>query len=370
MASQSVRNRAAIRNEALRLRDLFEAAGAEPFEAAILQPAETLLDLYGEEIRGRAYVTTDPQQGEMMLRPDFTVPVVQAHMESGRTPARYTYFGPVFRQQEQDPTRPNEYFQTGLELFGGDDPAQADADVFAAISEALSGLPLRAVTGDIGLISAAIDGLEASEVRKSALRRHLWRPRRFRAMLDRFAGRLPVPVARQTLMKDVLAGADVLATAGPAIGLRSREEVLARLARLAEDAAEPAIPSGQVDLLDRLLSLTGSLTDVVPVLRALQGQMPSLTSAADQIEARIAALQARGIDVAALQFEGSFGRTALEYYDGFVFGLMAQGRDDWPAVASGGRFDALTRVLGGGRVIPAVGAVIRPELALTLKEAR
>ena len=34
----------------------FEAAGATRIEADILQPADTLLDLYGEDIRARAYV--------------------------------------------------------------------------------------------------------------------------------------------------------------------------------------------------------------------------------------------------------------------------------------------------------------------------
>ena len=54
----------------------------------MLQPAGTLLDLYGEDIRARAYVTDDPVRGEMMLRPDFTVPVVQAHMAHGGGSAR------------------------------------------------------------------------------------------------------------------------------------------------------------------------------------------------------------------------------------------------------------------------------------------
>lgn len=361
---------AAIRDEALRLRADFVAQGAEPFEAAILQPAEILLDLYGEDIRGRAYVTADPEHGEQMLRPDFTVPVVQAHMASGRSAARYTYCGPVFRQQEQDPGRPNEYFQTGLEIFGGAKPAEDDAEVFAAISEAVSGLSLRAVTGDIGLLSAAIDGLEASDIRKSALRRHMWRPRRFRTLLERYAGRLPTSEARRDLLAKVAKGGDVLAQAGPQIGLRSNDEVLKRLAVLVEDAEEPVIPSDQVDLLDRLLNLKCAAPDVLPVLRAMEVQMPSLAPAADRIEARLDALIARDVDVATLDFEGSFGRTALEYYDGFVFGLMPAGQDDWPPVASGGRYDALTRVLGAGREIQAVGGVIRPGLIVDLKDAQ
>ena len=47
---------------------LFQQAGAATVQAAILQPAETLLDLYGEDIRARAYVTSDPLRGEQMLR--------------------------------------------------------------------------------------------------------------------------------------------------------------------------------------------------------------------------------------------------------------------------------------------------------------
>jgi ATP phosphoribosyltransferase regulatory subunit len=56
----------------------------------------------------------------------------------------------------------------------------------------------------------------------------------------------------------------------------------------------------------------------------------------------------------------------MEYYDGFVFGFFAPARPDLPPVASGGRYDALTRVLGQGRSIPAVGGVIRPALTLEL----
>ena len=77
----------AIRAEAERLYAAFLAAGAAPVEADIRRPADTLLDLDGEDIRARAYVTHDPIRGEMMLRPDFTVPVVQAHMASGADPA-------------------------------------------------------------------------------------------------------------------------------------------------------------------------------------------------------------------------------------------------------------------------------------------
>ena len=41
--------------------------------------------------------------------------------------------------------------------------------------------------------------------------------------------------------------------------------------------------------------------------------------------------QARGVDVDNLDFEGSsYGRTSMEYYDGFVFGFYAETRPDLP----------------------------------------
>ena len=132
---------------AARLRMNFEAAGAQVVEPPLLQPAGTLLDLYGEDIRARAYVTSDAVRGEQMLRPDFTLPVVQMHMRQGADPARYTYAGEVFRRQEHDPDRANEYLQVGYEVFDRDDPAGADAEVFALIALQLRGLPLRAATG-------------------------------------------------------------------------------------------------------------------------------------------------------------------------------------------------------------------------------
>jgi ATP phosphoribosyltransferase regulatory subunit len=95
--------------------------------------------------------------------------------------------------------------------------------------------------------------------------------------------------------------------------------------------------------------------------------MPAIAGAVDTFARRLDALAGAGVEVETLSFEASYGRTSLEYYDGFVFGFYAEGRDDLPPVATGGRYDALTRVLGRGRSVPAVGGVIRPEVVLALE---
>lgn len=356
----------AIKARAAALKTEFVAAGAQPVDCPVLLTAETLLDLYGEDIRTRAYVSHDPVRGEVMLRPDFTVPVVQMHMAEGADPARYTYAGEVFRRQETNPERASEYHQVGYEVFDREDPAGADAEVFARFAEVLSPYPLRSVVGDIGILIAAVAGLEASEARRAALMRHIWRPRRFRALLERYAGRIPVPATRVAL----LAAADPMCNAGPVVGLRDEGEIAARVAALRADAAEPMLARGQVDLLEALVKVSETCVNALEHLRDIAVDLPAISPAVERFAERCEALSARGIAVDRLMFDANFGRTSMEYYDGFVFGFYADGHVDWPLVASGGRYDALTRQMGNGREIPAVGGVIRPGLLVDLEETR
>ena len=92
----------------------FVRAGYARVEPAVLQPAEPFLDLSGEDIRKRMYLTVDPQGHELCLRPDLTIPVSRDYLASvqvGR-PAGFCYLGPVFRHREDEPS---EFLQAGIE---------------------------------------------------------------------------------------------------------------------------------------------------------------------------------------------------------------------------------------------------------------
>ncbi|MGL4235022.1 ATP phosphoribosyltransferase regulatory subunit [Tabrizicola sp.] len=360
--------KAAIRAEGQRFLQAFLRAGAVPVETDLLQPAETLLDLYGEDIRARAYVTHDPVRGEMMLRPDFTVPVVQAHMAHGAEPARYAYLGEVFRKQDRRSGRASEYMQAGYEVFDRSAPEVADAEVFALFAGLLADLKLRPVTGDIGILMAAVRGLDTSDRRKAALLRHVWRPKRFKSLLDRFAGRAPVPAARVQLLERLTVGspAQLIEEAGTFVGLRSADEIAARAEALVADAGTPPIKATEAALLYDLLGLEAPAAAALTHLRGITPMLPAIEPAVDRFAARLEALAMRGADVERLAFEASHGRTSLEYYDGFVFSFHAEAL---PPVASGGRYDALTKVLGAGASIPAVGGVIWPELVARLRRS-
>src|SRR5262249_39860969 len=115
----------------------FAQAGYVRAEPAILQPAEPFLDLSGEDIRKSLYLTTDPTGEELCLRPDLTIPVARDYLASPQAghPAGFSYLGAVFRYRWG---QHSEFLQAGIESFGRQDRAAADAEMLALALEATS----------------------------------------------------------------------------------------------------------------------------------------------------------------------------------------------------------------------------------------
>ena len=351
-----------LSREAKRLAVVFEATGAEVVELDFLQISNVLLDLYGEDIRGRAFITNDPVYGEMMLRPDFTIPIVEQHMANSVSTARYTYCGKVFRRQEEFPDRPREFLQVGYEIFDGANTEKADAEVFLLVNEALNGIPIRIATGDIGILMAAVRSLSTTETRKKALLRHIWRPQRFRTLLNQFSGLSSKPHPTQDV-EDYNKIIDKFEI----IGSRNVQEIKERLLKLKLESEIDPIDPEEVKILDDILSLKDTCTVALSYLEKVSKKMPGIEKTVDNFAKRLNFLAKNGINVNLLDFEGSYGRTSMEYYDGFVFGFYSETYKDLAPVATGGRYDALTERVGQGKKIPAVGAVLRPDLTLLIR---
>ena len=364
-----------------RLRALFAAAGAEDVEPAALQPAELLLNLYGEDLRARAFLTEDPVQGDLILRPEFTAPVALLHRSRAATsPARYAYSGAVWRRQAPGSTRPTEFLQAGVEAIGEPDAVNADAEIFALIAEALAECgPLQVMTGDLSIALAAIAGLPASARRKSLLRRHLWRPARFRALLETFGPGAGAPTeTRAALLEAARQGGPALAAhiaaAAPEAGLRAPSEIAARARALAEEAAAPPLDPARIGFVEALLDISGPAPAALARMRSLADAAPqeaaeALAPALERMARRLDALDARGVQVETLPFDASFGR-ALEYYDGFTFEFRRPDMPHLPPLGGGGRYDALTARLGlgpEGAGLPAIGGAVRPEAMLAAR---
>ena len=176
-ASQTLRSRdpanEAPRTAGERALDCLLAAGFERTEPPILHPAAIFLDMSGEEVRRRLFLTADAAGEELCLRPEYTIPVCRAYLNSEKAGkiAEYSYLGPVFRARAG---QGGEQTQTGLESFGRRDAEAADAEVFSLAMEAATaagGAMLAARLGDAGLFDAMLDSLKIPEPWRRRLRR-------------------------------------------------------------------------------------------------------------------------------------------------------------------------------------------------------
>jgi len=358
----------------------FTQAGYVRAEPPVLQPAEPFLDLSGEDIRKSLYLTTDARGEELCLRPDLTIPVARDYLASDRSgePAGFCYLGPVFRFRGQ---QPSEFLQAGVESFGRQDRAAADAEMLALALQAASAFGVTEVdirTGDVALFSALIDALDLYPVWKRRLLKDFNRKVSLEQDLERLTLASGGNRNEYEGVLAALAGSDrkaalalvtdLMTIAGATnVGGRSVAEIADRF--LEQSTLKGgALPRDALDLIKRFLAIAGNPDDAAAQLRDLaRGAGLNITAAIDQFESRIGFMAARGIDTALMRFSTSFGR-GLDYYTGFEFELHARGNGAEPLVA-GGRYDGLMTQLGAAKPIPAVGFSVWIEALMQLGRA-
>jgi len=369
MASAATRSTETARDKrAEALVASFERAGYTRVAPAILQPAEPFLDLSGEDIRKRMFLTSDPHGRELCLRPDLTIPVSRDYLASraaGKAQG-FCYLGQVFRHRQNESS---EFVQAGIESFGRPDIAAADAEMLALGLDTTAhyGLAKPDIRiGDVGLFAALIAALDLAP----AWKRRLIKDFNHKTSLAQDLERLTLSAAHaRPEYQGVLAAlagsdpkgahalvTDLLSIAGiSAVGGRSVGEIADRFLEQAALGAQTSLPRETRALIDRFLAVAGDPDEAAAELRTIakDGAL-KLNAALDLFESRTGFLAARGVDVRRIKFSTAFGR-GLDYYSGFVFELHdPQGRAAGQLVA-GGRYDGLLTRLGSHKPIPAVG---------------
>jgi ATP phosphoribosyltransferase regulatory subunit len=353
----------------------FEEAGFARADVALLQPAEPFLELSGEEIRRRLFLTLNAEGQELCLRPEFTIPAALAYLSEkplGRR-ADLAFFGPVFRHRPQES---GEFLQLGIESIGRLDEVAADADLLGEVFEALSNEkigPLTLNLGDLSLFSALLSalGLEGQMRRRLSLaladgklasmlapetlekKKSLTRKAdqqglaRYSGVLDALKG--ADPAEARAFVKDLMAIAGVSPT-----GTRSAEDIAARFLERAQGGAG-ALGIEQAAILRKFFAISGDPDQVALELRALAREAKlDLDAPLERFELRTGFMEARGLPIGDIHASMGFSRN-LDYYSGFVFDLKTLASGAMP-VAAGGRYDRLFERLGNP--VPALGAAI------------
>ena len=344
----------------------FARAGYTHARPPILQPAEPFLDLSGEDIRKSLYLTTDATGEELCLRPDLTIPVAREYLASQRAgaPAGFYYLGPVFRYRGG---AASEFNQAGVESFGRQDRAAADAEMLALVVEAAAAFGVASVdirTGDVALFAALIDALDLYPVWKRRLIKDFNRKISLAQDLQRLTLETGKTRNEYEGVLAALAGSDrkaalalvtdLMSIAGTSnVGGRTVSEIADRF--LEQSTLKGgALPRDALQLIERFLAIAGEPDDAAGQLRTLASDAKlDLNAAIDQFESRTGFMATRGIDTKTIRFSTAFGR-GLDYYTGFEFELHAKGNSTEPLVG-GGRYDGLLTRLGARTPIPAVG---------------
>ncbi|MGS4885367.1 ATP phosphoribosyltransferase regulatory subunit [Roseibium sp. MB-4] len=351
--------------------NLFQAAGHALVSPPMLQPANVLLDLIGEDIRRRLYLTQGADGADLCLRPDFTIPVCRHHVAHGDNtlPTGYCYHGPVFRQR---PDGLGEIPQMGAESLGRTDIAEADADLLALAIEALSTFGLEDVSiriGDETIFAAVLAGLGLPAVWQRRLRDLFGETDKLAVAVERMAGgttsddetrdvRLGFlaalegadPKAAHAVVEDLLSIAGI-----SAVGGRTPAEIADRFL---EQAALTRGTSGHGKAADALKSYLAIMTDGANAVTALNAFAAKydldLRQPIAAFEQRLEALTNKGIEPARLAFAADFGRR-LDYYSGFVFEIHGGIETHDGPLVGGGRYDKLVTLLGAQTDVPAIG---------------
>jgi len=341
-------------------------AGYMPIDPPMVQPAEPFLDLSGEDIRRRMFLTSDPHGRELCLRPDLTIPVSRAYLASPAAghPAGYCYLGAVFRHREGMAA---EFIQAGIESYGRSDKAAADAEMLALGLEATTLYELTTPDiriGDVGLFATFVAALDLPPAWKRRLVKDFNRKWSLAHDLDQLALTAENSQPEYQGVLAALTGSDpkaahhfvtdLLSIAGiEAVGGRSVAEIAERFLEQAALGSGSRLPRETRALIERFLAVRGDPDDAATELRTLAADAGlSLNVALDLFETRTGFLAARGVDVRTMQFSTGFGR-GFDYYTGFVFEIH-DARAKGPLIA-GGRYDGLLTRLGAKEPIPAVG---------------
>ena len=286
--------------------------GFREYDGPPLEPLELFTTKSGEEIVGQLYNFVDKGERAVALRPEMTptlARMVAAHERNYKKPIKWFALPQLFRYERQQKGRLREHFQFNADIIGETDPA-ADAELIALLIDTLRAFGLTAQDFVIRLSS-----------------RNAWH--------ELFEKGCVRP-----------AGEGNIVTGGKEYQFF---QIIDKLERTPKEESEK-----------KLSALGFSLADVN---QFIESGRPTA-----ELENILQNLTARGL--------GSFVKIdyrvirGLAYYTGVVFEAF-DARGEFRAIAGGGRYDNLVKLISGGKVnLPALGFGMGDVVLLEILKAR
>ncbi len=343
----------------------FATTSSEAVNIPILQPADPFLDMAGEDLRSRIFLTENENGDSLCLRPEFTIPVCRNHIAlNAATPKRYSYVGEVFRQRREGGT---SFHQAGIEDLGGDNEPASDArslsDALNAVRQAAPNASFQVLLGDQSVFEAVLASLGLPRGWQKKLARTFGNAAQLELALQDLASPRTgnnVPESLRQLVNEqneealTAALSQEMQAAGisPVAG-RTPAEIARRLMEKQLLAA--------VQLADRVLTALKTFLSIRVPLEQATAQLTkfasqnglNLGSALQGFGKRVEEMRAAGVDLTIITYDAGFGRP-LDYYTGLVYEITSRDAD-CGVIVGGGRYDRLLTMLGAKERISGVG---------------
>ena len=286
--------------------------GFREYDGPPLEPLELFTTKSGEEIVGQLYNFTDKGERPVSLRPEMTptlARMVAAHERNYKKPIKWFAIPQLFRYERQQKGRLREHFQFNADIVGETDPA-ADAELIALLIDTLRAFGL---TG------------EDFVIRLSS--RNAWQ--------EFYQAKRPPTDGEGNIVAGIKEGQFF--------------QIIDKIERTPKEETEK-----------KLSALGFSLAEV--------NQFIESGKPTGELENILQNLTARGL--------GNFVKIdyrvirGLAYYTGVVFEAFDT-KGEFRAIAGGGRYDNLVKLISGGKVnLPALGFGMGDVVLLEILKAR
>jgi len=316
-----------------KIKAVYQRYGFLEIDTPILESLATLMGTGGEETNKQLFRLKSPEEDDIALRFDLTVPfarMVAQYRDTIKLPFRRYHIGPVFRADKPGPGRFRQFTQFDIDVAGSSSVA-VDAEIIAAMCEVMNAVGLaneagasefRVRVNDRKLVDALLYGcgIEDEKTHKHILR-----------VVDKLD-----KVGKDNVCKE-LGGGRVDDSGDPIPGVGLAPEV--------------------IDQIVAFISLSGDSRE--GVVQALAGLLPDTEASAqaiDEMRELAACLEGLGVTESDAVFDPSLAR-GLDYYTGPVYEAVLSQAPECGSIMGGGRYDGLVERFMPENV-PATGASI------------
>lgn len=330
--------------------------GYELIETPIIENADLFLTKAGDKVAEKLF--TFERHGQILaLRPEFTAAAAHLYtLQQEKQVARWQFSGAVF---EDDPANHNheyQHYSVGAELIGMSNII-ADAEIISMAVHGLLGLDIQdwtLVIGHVGLTQRLLAKFELDPRTQHFLlsQRHLLRGGSKGKMnvLSHLARYIPNQSSASEISQSPLELL-VNTTRSDTLGGRTHTDITQRIAKKRQQANQQGQINDALYFLQAWMNIESQYDEAMKAIEEFIGDDAISRQMFEEWRDLIKLLEASQVPMEHVKIQPDLART-WDYYTGVVFEIRTE---DGVQLAGGGRYNELTRLIGGDSETSAVG---------------